>query len=35
VEGWGDVNEAKEIIVKCVDRFANLENKVAGLFSIR
>lgn len=35
VEGWGDVNEAKEIIEKCVDRFANLENKTAGLFSIR
>jgi len=35
VEGWGDVTEAKEIIEKCVDRFANLENKVAGLFSIR
>lgn len=34
VEGWGDVNEAKEIIEKCVDRFANLENKPAGLFSI-
>jgi inorganic pyrophosphatase len=35
VEGWGDVNEAKDIIEKCVDRFNNLENKVAGLFSIR
>ena len=35
VEGWGDVTEAKEIIEKCVDRFANLENKTAGLFSIR
>jgi inorganic pyrophosphatase len=35
VEGWGDVNEAKEIIEQCVDRFANLENKIAGLFSIR
>lgn len=34
VEGWGDVSEAKEIIEKCVDRFANLENKPAGLFSI-
>jgi inorganic pyrophosphatase len=34
VEGWGDVNEAKEIIEKCVNRFANIENKPEGLFSI-
>lgn len=34
VEGWGDVTEAKEIIEKCVDRFANLEDKPDGLFSI-
>ena len=35
VEGWGDVLEAKEIIEKCVNRFAEIENKPAGLFSIR
>lgn len=35
VEGWGDVNEAREIIDKCVDRFASIENKPEELFSIR
>ena len=34
VEGWGDVTVAKEIIEKCVDRFANLADKPEGLFSI-
>jgi inorganic pyrophosphatase len=34
VVGWGDVSEAKEIIEKCVDRFANLAEKPEGLFSI-
>ncbi len=35
VEGWGDVNEAKEILVKCTNRFNELENKPEGLFSIK
>lgn len=35
VEGWGDVNEAKEILVKCTKRFEELENKPEGLFSIK
>lgn len=35
VEGWGDVNEAKEIIEQCVDRFESLENRPQELFSIR
>ena len=35
VEGWGDVNEAKVIIEKCINRFAEIENKPDGLFSIR
>ncbi len=35
VEGWGDVNEAIDIIEKCINRFANIENKPDGLFSIR
>jgi len=35
VEGWGDVNEAKEIIQKCINRFTEIEDKPAGLFSIR
>lgn len=34
VEGWGDVNEARDIIKKCVDRFAAIENKPEGLFAI-
>lgn len=34
VEGWGDVNEAHAIIDECIARFANMENKPAGLFSI-
>ncbi|MNK01296.1 Inorganic pyrophosphatase [compost metagenome] len=35
VEGWGDVNEAREIIEQCVDRFAAIENKPEELFSIK
>ena len=35
VEGWGDVKEAREIIKQCVDRFEAIENKPAGLFSIK
>ena len=34
VEGWGDVNEAKDIYIKCKDRFDAIENKPEGLFSI-
>ena len=34
VEGWGDVNEAREIIKKCVARFEALEDKPEGLFGI-
>ncbi len=34
VGGWGDVNEAHEIIDACITRFAAMENKPAGLFSI-
>ncbi|AIJ36870.1 Inorganic pyrophosphatase [Flavobacterium psychrophilum] len=35
VKGWGDVKEAKEIIAQCVARFQAIENKPAGLFSIK
>ena len=34
VEGWGDVNEARDIISKCVNRFREIENKPEGLFAI-
>ena len=34
VEGWGDVTEAKEIYIKCKERFEAIENKPEGLFSI-
>lgn len=34
VGGWGDVNEAYEIIDACIDRFESLQNKEEGLFSI-
>jgi inorganic pyrophosphatase len=34
VGGWGDVNEAYEII-KNTERFNQIENKPAGLFSIK
>lgn len=35
VEGFGDVNEAREIIHKCVDRYLYIENRPEGLFSIK
>ena len=35
VEGWGDVNEAREIISKCVARFEAIEDKPEGLFGIK
>lgn len=35
VGGWGDVNEAKEIIVQCIARFGAIENREEGLFSIK
>jgi inorganic pyrophosphatase len=35
VGGWGDVNEAYEIIKNCTERFNQIENKPAGLFSIK
>lgn len=35
VEGWGDVIEAKEIFIKCTERFNAIENKPEGLFSIK
>ncbi|NRT13366.1 inorganic diphosphatase [Flavobacterium sp. 14A] len=35
VGGWGDVTEAHDIIKKCTDRFNEIENKPAGLFSIK
>ncbi len=35
VGGWGNVDEAYEIIEKCINRFDELENKEPGLFSIK
>ncbi|WP_353088282.1 inorganic diphosphatase [Flavobacterium sp.] len=35
VHGWGNVTEAREIIKQCVDRFAAIENRPEGLFSIK
>jgi len=35
VGGWGDVNEAQQILKECIDRFNAIENKPEGLFSIR
>ena len=35
VEGFGDVNEAREIIKNCVDRYQQIENRPDDLFSIR
>ncbi len=35
VGGWGDVNEAYDILEKCINRFDQLENKEPGLFSIK
>jgi inorganic pyrophosphatase len=34
VEGWGDVNEAKEIISECVKRYEN-DNGAKGYFGIK
>ena len=34
VGGWGNIDEAKEIIKACVKRFDELENKPKGLFGI-
>jgi inorganic pyrophosphatase len=35
VGGWGDVNEAYNIIKICTERFNQIENKPEGLFSIK
>ncbi len=35
VEGWGNVAKAKEILAECIERFEQIENKPAGLFSIK
>ena len=35
VEGWGDVNEAFDIIKECTERFNDIPNKPEGLFSIK
>jgi len=35
VHGWGNVTEARDIIQQCVDRFAAIENRPEGLFSIK
>lgn len=35
VNGWGDLNAALNLIKECVDRFDTIENKPAGLFSIK
>jgi hypothetical protein len=32
--GWGDVDEATKLL-KCTDRFDQIENKPEGLFSIK
>ncbi len=34
VGGWGDVNEAYEIVDKCIDRYLNSEHKKTGNFTI-
>ncbi len=34
VGGWGNIDEAKQIIKDCVRRFEELEDKPKGLFSI-
>ncbi|WP_461533770.1 inorganic diphosphatase [Sinomicrobium sp.] len=34
VGGWGDVNEAYDIIDACIERFKAVQNKEEGLFSI-
>lgn len=35
VGGWGDLKDAYAIIKECTDRFNKIENKPAGLFSIK
>ncbi|WP_264511158.1 inorganic diphosphatase [Flavobacterium sp. N1719] len=35
VHGWGNVDEAREILQQCIDRFALIENRPEGLFSIK
>ena len=35
VEGWGDVNEAFDIIKECTERFNAIPNKPEGLFTIK
>ncbi len=35
VHGWGNVEEAREILQQCIDRFAAIENRPEGLFSIK
>jgi inorganic pyrophosphatase len=35
VEGWGDLGEALAIIEECTNRFNDIPNKPAGLFSIK
>ncbi len=35
VEGWGNVDEAYDILEKCIKRYEDIENKEEGLFSIR
>ncbi|WP_299431950.1 inorganic diphosphatase [uncultured Aquimarina sp.] len=35
VGGWGNIDEAKEIIKACVKRFKDMPNKPEGLFSIQ
>jgi len=34
VGGWGDANEAYDIVLKCVDRYENSEHKSQGNFLI-
>ena len=34
VGGWGDANEAYEIVDKCVERYLNSDHKIAGNFTI-
>ncbi len=35
VEGWGDVDESRDIVSKCSNRFLAIENRPEGLFSIK
>jgi len=34
VGGWGDANEAYEIVDKCVERYLNSDHRIAGNFTI-